>query len=150
MFAILFITVCQHSCHKVESYCSNNTECVKVWADYHDKCKEIISWDGVSMMPTCSSECMRWIDELDSNPIGKYLKCCSCNEQDESKRIECIKERQKVSIVCDIDYNSIRYCEHNESLCDNHLEKLFNTSFLKTQKVTIQGMMHFLLLACII
>ena len=77
--------VCQHSCHKVVSHYSNNTECVMVWANYHDKYKEIISWDGVSTMPMCSSECKRWIDELDSNPIGKYLKCCSCNEQEESK-----------------------------------------------------------------
>ena len=117
--------VCQHACDKVMSYCTNSTECVMIWDNYRDKCKEVISWDGVSVMPICSNECKRWIDELDNNPFGKYLKCCKCNEQDENKRIECIKEREKMSIVCDIDYNSLRHCQQNEILCENHMDELF-------------------------
>jgi len=96
-----------------------------IWANYRNACKEIIAWDGVSVMLTCSSECKRWIDELSNNPIGKYFKCCSCNEQDESKKEECIMERQKVGIVCDIDYNSIKHCQQNKVLCSNNLGELF-------------------------
>jgi len=132
--------VCQYSCDKVVSHCANNTECVMVWDKYHNECKQVISWDGVSVMPMCTTECKRWVDKLDSDPIGKYLKCCKCSEQNEHKRIECIKEKQKVGIVCDIDYNSIRYCQHNEILCNNNLDELFmEQNVSKPPKNTIQG-----------
>jgi len=124
----------------------NSTECGKVYNNYRNECKDVISWDEVSVMPKCSSDCKRWIDELDNNPIGKYLKCCKCTEQDENKRVECINERQKVGIVCDIDYNSIIHCQQNENLCGNNLEELLmehNTStvplYFETKKSAIQG-----------
>jgi len=51
-----------------------------------------------------------------------------------------------VSIVCDIDYNSIIHCQQNENLCGNNLEELLmeqNTStiplYFETKKNAIQG-----------
>ena len=139
---IISLLVCQHSCGEITSYCTNNTGCVMAWENYRNACKEIIAWDGVTVMPTCSSQCKRWIDELGNNLIGKYLKCCSCNEQDESKKEECIMERQKVGIACDIDYNSITHCQQNEVLCSNdmleHLRKN-ESRILSSLKMTKQG-----------
>lgn len=113
-----------------------------IWDNYHNACKEIIVWDGVSKMPTCSSECMKWIGAFDNNPIGKYMKCCSCNELDDNKRKLCVLERQKVGIVCDIEYNSIRHCEQNETMCGTDLRRKNASKTLNTfekKKHTIQG-----------
>ena len=111
-----FVLVCSHSCDKVRSICTNNTDCNMIWNKYYTYCDGVISWDGNSTIPMCTDECKRWIEELEDNPIGKYIKCCYCNKENE---VECIRERRNVAIVCDVDFNHVKDCHNNEELCIN-------------------------------
>ena len=111
-----FVLVCSHSCDKIRSICTNNTDCNMIWNKYNTYCDGVISWDGNSTIPMCTDECKRWIKELENNPIGKYIKCCHCTKENE---VECNRERRNVAIVCDVDFNHVKDCHNNEELCIN-------------------------------
>ena len=99
----------------------NNTDCNMIWNNYNTYCDGVISWNGNSTMPICTDRCKEWIDKLENNTIGRYIKCCSCDKGNEVEKIQCIRERQNVAIVCDMDFNHIKDChrENNEELCAN-------------------------------
>ena len=115
----LLFLVCSHSCDKVRSVCTNNTDCNMIWNKYNTYCDGVMAWDGNSTMPMCTDTCKKWIEELENNRIGKYTKCCRCDKENEVEKIQCIRERQNVAIVCDVDYNHVKDCHDKEELCVN-------------------------------
>ena len=116
---VLFYVVCSHSCDKVRSVCTNNTDCNMIWNKYNTYCDGVILWDGNSTMPTCTDECKKWTKELENNSIGKYIKCCYCDKENDVEKMQCIRERQNVAIVYDMEFNHVKDCHNDEELCVN-------------------------------
>ena len=105
----------------MRSVCTNDTDCNMIWNKYKTYCNGVILWDHNTTMPTCTDQCKKWIEELVNNPIGKYIKCCSCDQKNEVEKMHCITERQNIAIVCDLDYNHVNDCHNNQELCTNDM-----------------------------
>jgi len=78
----------------------------------------VLSWDGITVMPMCTDECKRWIDEILNDPIGQFLKCCSCDEKNTTKRMECALKRRNTEEVCDVDLDSAEVCQCQRKACN--------------------------------
>ena len=78
------------------------------------ECGDIIHWNTSSDMPMCTDECKESLVELGMDPIGKHLKCCTC---DNDRR--CFAERRNVGLFCEVDFNNAKECQNNEKMCNN-------------------------------
>ena len=76
-------------------------------------------WDHNTTMPTCTDQCKKRIEELENNPIGKYMKCCNCDQENEEEKKHCTAVRQNVAILCDVNLNHVNNCHNNQELCVN-------------------------------
>ena len=135
------IVVCSYSCDEVRSVCTNDTDCNIIWNKYKTYCTGVILWNHNTTMPTCTDQCKKRIEELENNPIGKYMKCCGCDQENEEEKMDCISERQNVAIVCDVDFNHVNNCHNNLSveLCVNDtFEKHENSDRLGRYCVVIE------------
>lgn len=95
-----------------------------ILSNYNTECNGVIFWDGNSTMPMCTDKCKRRIEELLNNSLGKYLKCCNCDIENETERIQCVRERQNIAVVCDVDFNHVKDCHRDEQLCINEKNTL--------------------------
>ena len=87
--------------------------------EYNHECDRTIHWDGNSTMPVCTDKCKKLIEQLQSNSGGKYLMCCKCDDENEIKRTQCVREKQNIAIICDVDFNHVRHCHNDQKLCVN-------------------------------
>ena len=123
----------------MRSVCTNDTDCNMIWNKYKIHCNRVILWDHNTTMPTCTDQCKKRIEELENNPIGKYMKCCGCDQENEEEKMDCITERQNVAIVCDVDFNHVNNCHNNLELCVNDtFEKHENSDRLGRYCVVIE------------
>ena len=113
--------VCPRSYDKVRSDCKNNTECKMILDEYNNECDGIIHWDGNSTMPMCTDKCKKLIEKLESNSIGKYLKCCNCDNENKAERTQCVREKENIAVICDVDFNHVRHCHNDQKLCVNDI-----------------------------
>ena len=118
------ILVCPRSCDKVRSDCTNNTECKMILDEYNNECNGIIHWNSNSTMPMCTDKCKKLIEELENNSIGKYLKCCNCDNENKAERTQCVREKENIAVICDVDFNHVRHCHNDEKLCVNDANTL--------------------------
>ena len=81
------------------------------------ECDRILHWDGNSTMPICTDKCKKRTEDLQSNSVGKNLRCCKCNDENKTKRTRCVRQRQNIAVICDVDINHVRHCHNDQKLC---------------------------------
>ena len=91
--------------------------------EYNYQCDGIIHWDGNSTIPMCTDKCKKLIEELENNSIGKHLTCCKCNDENKINRAECVREKQNIAVICDVDINHVRHCHNDQKLCVNDVSR---------------------------
>ena len=102
------------------SACTNDTDCNVIWNKFKTYCNGVISWNHNTTIPTCTDQCKKWGEELENNPIGKFMKCCGCDQENEVEKMRCITVRQNVAIICDVDFNHVNDCHINQEFCANN------------------------------
>ena len=76
-------------------------------------CKNIAKWNTSLDMPMCTEKCKKALDELITDPIGRHMKCCRCNNGNK----QCARERRNVGFFCELDLNNAKECQNNRMMC---------------------------------
>ena len=137
-----FVLVCPHSCDKVKSDCTSNSECKMILDEYNYECDGIIHWDGNSTMPMCTDKCKKLIEKLENSSIGKYLKCCNCDNVNIIERTQCVREKQNIAVICDVDFNHVRHCHNDQKLCANDTSTPSNKNSGNNPTIGINNYSH--------
>ena len=81
--------------------------------NYQMTCKNIAKWNTSLDMPMCTEKCKKALDKLTTDPIGKHMKCCRCNNGNK----QCAHERRNVGFFCELDLNNAKECQNNRMMC---------------------------------
>jgi len=103
------------------SQCWNNTKCTQIWVNSRIACKRINTWNSNSTRPTCTDECMKWIDRLDNNAITEHIKCCECDDGTYNKTCGILKTNIEKS--CGTRFGSSEQCQYYKSACEHEKAK---------------------------
>ena len=79
-------------CDNAESACRNDAACAPLIDQFNRDCEEMIN----GTMKNCSRECLSAVEALDANPIGSYMRRCSCG----SGNSFCQRRGSYVSFYC--------------------------------------------------